>query len=414
MESSLGELDEGEGLLGSFTNPSTFPHILLMIFLSSILYALMKSGIFGLEENGSVIFLSLAISYILIALSNYTFIGKIFNIDDQIRGVFNFQYLKLSVLPIFFVGLIVLFILLMIKSQTVIDEKNIGIFMVSLFLLMSIGQSISIIAGGVNLSNRKSLKIRAAKIGGLHSSTRALTIAMIFSPLIWFLGYTAEETGGISEYITFSWLMRILFLIFLIFTVVFIDRFTVERRNSSDIDGKARDRFMMVILIFCNWHLFSSWRRSPFSQQPSSSSILLEEVFLMSLSIILAVWSISKRGKKRGWKIFQGRSAIFWGVSFGYAYAGSVSSLSSISDGRLDLVTITGLGHLVTAISILLLLPVSITLVGNIRVEEGVTGEEIINTDEQELEVSVPDIPVADSSRSEITDNTDDEVELVG
>ena len=43
----------------------------------------------------------------------------------------------------------------MIKFQTIIDEKNIAIFMGSLFLVMSIGQSISIIAGGINLSNRK-------------------------------------------------------------------------------------------------------------------------------------------------------------------------------------------------------------------------------------------------------------------
>ncbi|MEC7756321.1 MAG: hypothetical protein VYA94_00630, partial [Candidatus Thermoplasmatota archaeon] len=115
MERSLGELDEGEGLLESFTNPSTFPHILLMILLSGVLYALMKAGLFGLDENGSVIFLSLAISYIFIASANYTFIGRVFNVDDQLRGVFNFQYLKVSVIPLFFVVLIGLIIMLMIK-----------------------------------------------------------------------------------------------------------------------------------------------------------------------------------------------------------------------------------------------------------------------------------------------------------
>ena len=413
MESSLGDLDEQEGLLVSFTNPSTFPHILLMIFLSAILYALMKSGMFGLEENGSVIFLSLTISYILIASANYTFIGKIFNVDDQIRGVFNFQYLKLSLLPLFFVGIFGFLVLLMIKSQTVVDEENITVFMGSIFLLMSIGQSISIIAGSVNISNQKKIEIRAAKTGGLYSSTRVLTIGLIFGPLIWFLGYSAEETGGPSEYVTFSWLMRIMFLIFLIFIVIFMDRFTSDRRVTSDVDGKARDRFMMMMLIFCSWHLFSSWRRSPLSQQPSSSSILIEELLLMALSIILAVWSISKKGKKKGWKIFQGRSAIFWGISFGYAYAGSVSSLSSISEGRLDLVTITGLGHLITAICILLLMPMSISLVGNLRDGEEVSGEGTVNTMDRVLEVPVPDIPKADYMAEEISYNIDDEVELV-
>ena len=87
----MGELGEGEGLLESFTNPSTFPHVLLMVLLSGILYALMKAGLFGLDESGSVIFLSLAISYIFIASANYTFIGRVFNVNDQLEGslIFN-------------------------------------------------------------------------------------------------------------------------------------------------------------------------------------------------------------------------------------------------------------------------------------------------------------------------------------
>ena len=414
MERSLGELDEGEGLLESFTNPSTFPHIFLMILLSGILYALMKAGLFGLDEDGSVIFLSLAISYIFIASANYTFIGRVFNVDDKLRGVFNFQYLKVSVLPLFFVILIGFIIILMIKFQTIFNEKNIAIFMGSLFLVMSIGQSMSIVAGGINLSNRKNLEIRGARTGGFYSSARALTIALIFSPLIWFLGYASEKPSETSEYITFSWLLRAVFLIFLTIIVVFMDRFTSNKRDAGDVDGKARDRFMMIMLIFCSWHLFSSWRRSPFSAQPSSSSILIEEVLLMSLSIILAVWSISKKGKKGGWKIFQGQSAIFWGISFGYAYAGSVSSLSSISDGRLDLVAITGLGHLITSISILLLLPMSISLVGNIREEESEGEERVDYPNEQKVGESVPGTPIDQMNHTVISDNSDDEVELIG
>ena len=86
-----------------------------------------------------------------------------------------------------------------------------------------------------------------------------------------------------------------------------MDRFTSVKRDSGDVDGKARDRFMMIMLIFCSWHLFSSWRRSPFSPQPSSSSILIEEVLLMSLSIVLAVWSISKKGKLKYFRIFNNK-----------------------------------------------------------------------------------------------------------
>ena len=87
----------------------------------------------------------------------------------------------------------------------------------------------------------------------------------------------------------------------------------------------------------------------------------------MAITIILAVWSISNRGKKKGWRVFQGQSAIFWGVAFGYTYGGSVASLSSISGGYLDMVSITALGHLITAFSIIVMLPLSIGLVGIVK-----------------------------------------------
>ena len=146
-----------------------------------------------------------------------------------------------------------------------------------------------------------------------------------------------------------------------------MDNITLTKRKRGSIDGRASDRFMMFIIATCCWHLFSAWRRNPFAQDPSQTSILIEEGVLMSITIVLAVWSISNRGKKKGWRVFQGQSAMFWGVSFGYAYGGSIASLSAVSGGFLDLVTITALGHLITAISIIIILPISIGLVGVVK-----------------------------------------------
>ena len=44
-----------------------------------------------------------------------------------------------------------------------------------------------------------------------------------------------------------------------------------------------------------------------------------------------------------------------------------MASLSSISGGYLDMVSITALGHLITAFSIILMLPLSIGLVGIVK-----------------------------------------------
>ena len=84
----------------------------------------------------------------------------------------------------------------------------------------------------------------------------------------------------------------------------------------------------------------------------------------MAITILIAVWTISNKGRDKGWGIFQGQSAVYWGICFGYAYGGSIASLSSLSEGVLDLVTITALGHLITGLSAVVLLPFTIGYVG--------------------------------------------------
>ena len=125
----------------------------------------------------------------------------------------------------------------------------------------------------------------------------------------------------------------------------------------------------------------------------------------MAITIILAVWSISNRGKKKGWRIFQGQSAIFWGVAFGYTYGGSVASLSSISGGYLDMVSITALGHLITAASIIVMLPLSIGLVGIVKKIETTSKEKI----EEISKIYNPEKVIEKENNSD----DEDEVELM-
>lgn len=88
----------------------------------------------------------------------------------------------------------------------------------------------------------------------------------------------------------------------------------------------------------------------------------------MSITIILAVWSLSKKGHKRGIRIFQGQSAIFWGVCFGLAYCGSISSLTVLSEG--SLMTTTAIGHAITAIVMLAICPIALTWMGSTKESE--------------------------------------------
>ena len=93
MDDGIEQDTEVEGVIESFVNPSTFPHIVTLILSTAILYLMMKIKLFGMDELGSIIFLSLAITYILAAIINPSKIGKfLLNVNHDHAGIFNFQY----------------------------------------------------------------------------------------------------------------------------------------------------------------------------------------------------------------------------------------------------------------------------------------------------------------------------------
>tara|TARA_B100001996_G_scaffold207330_1_gene158951 strand:- start:269 stop:646 length:378 start_codon:yes stop_codon:yes gene_type:complete len=124
----------------------------------------------------------------------------------------------------------------------------------------------------------------------------------------------------------------------------------------------------------------------------------------MSISIILAVWSMAKRGKKGGWSIFQGQSAVFWGVGFGFIYAGSISSLTALSEG--SLLTTTAIGHAITALVMIGFLPMYIAWIGKPEIQED-------ETQANETSVGSLNLPVERRSVDERTTIEDDVVELM-
>ena len=180
-----------------------------------------------------------------------------------------------------------------------------------------------------------------------------------------------------------------------------MERYTKSSRHGAGVDGVTRDRVYFLIFITSCWHLLSSWRRAPFTVDQSSVSLFFEESVLMSITIILAVWSLSKRGHKRGWRVFQGQSAIFWGVCFGLAYCGSISSLTVLSEG--SLMTTTAIGHAITAVVMLAACPIALSRVGL--------------TEDSEAKLDVMEHSLASETVSEFhvgkVEESDDDVEIV-
>ena len=110
--------------------------------------------------------------------------------------------------------------------------------------------------------------------------------------------------------------------------------------------------------IFVTWHLLSAVRRFMFDEW--GLFLIIEEFILMIITVIAAIWSLAKGSHQRGFKMFNHKNAVFWGLSFGMAYSGSIAMISVLGSrltegaiGTLGVSTTIGIGHLITAITML-------------------------------------------------------------
>jgi hypothetical protein len=341
----------------AISNPSTLPHFILLLINASILYLFMKSNYGLIGAKGSSIFLSFAISYCIAAYIYTTEFGlKTLKIEDNGMGILTTKYWILSikaVIPMVFISLI-----LIVFINIFFTESEIDYFMSSLFIIMSIGQGILIITGGIIYYDSKGIN-RTSNNTKNYRIFRVVFNIIIFIPLIWWFGYGAENALDKNFVINLLW---ILYVIIIGLVAYLLDRFTSNARNNLGLSGAKADKFLLLMIITISWHLLSAWRRNPTLVESTDLLMLFEEGVLMLVTILLTVTALIKKGKKRGWKIFEEQSAIFWGVAFGYAYSGSISSLTILSEKLTEssLLQTTALGHLLTAFVIIIILPSSI------------------------------------------------------
>lgn len=341
----------------AITNPSTLPHFILLLLNASILYLLMKSNYGLIGAKGSSIFLSLAISYCIAAYIYTTEFGlKTLKIEDNGMGILTTKYWFLAIKAV--IPMILISLILIVVINLFFTESEIDYFMSSLFIVMSIGQGISIITGGIIYYDGKGIN-RTSNNTENYRIIRVVFTIIIFIPLIWWFGYGAENALEKNLVINLLW---ILYVITIGLVAYLLDRFTSNARNNLGLSGAKADKFLLLMIITISWHLLSAWRRNPILVESTDLLMLFEEGVLMLVTILLTVTALIKKGKKRGWKIFEGQSAIFWGVAFGYAYSGSISSLTILSERLTEssLLQTTALGHLLTAFVIIIILPSSI------------------------------------------------------
>jgi len=126
-----------------------------------------------------------------------------------------------------------------------------------------------------------------------------------------------------------------------------------ERESAGNEKGLAGFSFKWTIIaqLFITWHAFSIYRRT--MMEPSDASTLIEEGILMSFTVVFAVWSLTTYTIRDGKRLISENASLPLGISFGYAYAGSVTMLTGTFESLKEVMIF---GHVLTICAMMLLL----------------------------------------------------------
>jgi hypothetical protein len=124
----------------------------------------------------------------------------------------------------------------------------------------------------------------------------------------------------------------------------------------------------------------------------------------------MAIWALTSKADGRKSSLFTKDNALFWGVAFGYAYAGSVAMITSVFD---DLTTVLIGGHILVVATVVWaqrsLLDTRITrMFKDFDIKESVEAIEITPKEESES------VKNEESEESEETVESDDNADSIG
>tara|TARA_B100001741_G_C16552009_1_gene599911 strand:- start:1556 stop:2842 length:1287 start_codon:yes stop_codon:yes gene_type:complete len=346
------EIDEVVESIGMFElvrrmlSPKTLPHIILVAIVSAILMSITKSN----QGLAAIMFLSFSISYGIIALmaKNSTIqkltklSGKNTDENTLLRIAKSF---RICVVPVLIAGVLTGIL------WSLFNENNqwIVILLASLFIIWSIAQARSFRTGMVEwLSNGlgdAQLHTYREKL----STASLIIIVQLFAFIIIWVGQmvTSSESMSIGDAI----LGGIGFLVISVLIQLFSLWLTREEReragNEKGLSGFSF-KWMIISQLFITWHCFSLYRRK--FLDPSMASTIIEESILMAFTVLFAVWALTNQTVKDKKRLIDENSALPLGISFGFAYAGSVAMLTGTFE---HVNNVLASGHLIAVITTL-------------------------------------------------------------
>ena len=368
-----GETPTVTDVVKNLLDPSTLPHVILIGVAGFILYMISSSGSDSLFAFGIAGFIGLSVGYALTAwMQEMNVIHKFSHFQPLPEKTSLLEKILLYFIRIFsawisplMLGIIPFTLIsLYLTSDSGKDQAVYwGIAIAGMFVVWSFAQG-----RALSTSLRIFVQGRAVKIASIERNSKRFTSTSIHMTIIgvfaavtyWILVSGANSTEDMSF---IDMLGAILFALVavaiqaLLFWRTTDGRIADSRRKDTAAFGFAWGLFMQL---FVTWHLLSALRRFMFEDW--GLFLILEEFILMIITVIAAIWSLAKGAHQRGFKMFNEKNAVFWGLSFGMAYSGSIAMISVLGSkltegaiGTLGVSTTIGIGHLITAFTMLMI-----------------------------------------------------------
>ena len=337
-------------LIRNMLSPRTLPHIIMIAIISSILLFLVSTQ----EVLVAMSFISLSISYVVVSmLSNNSMIQSLTKLPEEkgdsqwiVRFLFSF---RITIVPILIAAVIVGLLWSLTGGN---DNGWISPALASLFIVWSIAQAASFRTGMVEwLANG----LGDAKLHNYQekiSTASQVVVVQVFALVILWLGQIISQAEKMK--LQDALLGGIAFIIVsVILQAITLWLTRSEREASGNEKGMAAFSFkwMIVAQLFITWHAFSIYRRTAMS--PSDLSTIIEEGLLMAFTVIFAVWSLTTYTVRDGKRLISEHASLPLGISFGYAYAGSVAMLTGTFDSLKEVMIF---GHVLSICAMMLLL----------------------------------------------------------
>jgi hypothetical protein len=352
------------GLIKTLLSPQTLPHIALIVMFSTTFYII--ASIDSLTTYAAMSFISVSFGYAITAvLSNTEFVQKLTKLpsrelndsdevqspNDQLgrfkRVIFSF---RICIFPLVMSAFTMIGLMVLFSGNGALSDLKDGMAFALglLFIIWSIVQGRSFAKWTSTISVSKNPQ-SSEKRGKPMAQAIIHGFAMLLIAFIGVCIFRLLQGGDMAP-----WRILIANSPYLIATLglhIFAVTWSWKSRvaASRDVAMSAFTwKWTLMAQAFITWHALTIWRH--IDMNTNDSQLIIEEVLLMIFTVFMAIWTLTSRGIKSKRPLFNQNNALPWGLSFGYAYAGSVAMLTVVLD---ELTSVMMAGHLVVILTLL-------------------------------------------------------------